>query len=341
MPQPPTGTLTFLFTDIEGSTARWEQQRKAMSAALVRHDALLRGAIEERGGHVFKTVGDAFCAVFADPEAALGAAADAQRTLAAEDWSAFGSDFAELRVRMGIHYGKAEERGGDYFGPALNRTARLMSAGHGGQVLLSLAAQLIVREHLAEGLDLRDLGEHRLKDLRQSERIFQLVAEDLADTVKPPKTAEALTARDRVQVTDEAAARGSEGRRYPWGSDWDALKANTFDSRLRRTSPVGVFVTGDSPEGVADLAGNVFEWTSSLFGAGELDDQAPSFAYPYQPADGREHAEAPSTLRRVLRGGSWSADPVNARAVYRLHYLPDFRGLSLGFRLRIAAVSDL
>lgn len=91
---------------------------------------------------------------------------------------------------------------------------------------------------------------------------------------------------------------------------------------------------------MADLAGNVFEWTSNLFGAGELDDQAPAFAYPYQAADGREHAERPSTVRRVLHGGSWSADPVNALAVYRRHYLPDFRGLSLGFRLMIAAVSD-
>ncbi len=149
MSQPPTGTLTFLFTDIEGSTARWETQREAMAAALVRHDTLLRGAIEGRGGTVFKTVGDAFCAVFADAEAALGAAMDAQRALAAEVWSAFGPDFADLRVRMGIHHGKAEERGGDYFGPSLNRTARLMSAGHGGQVLLSLAAQQVVRDYLS------------------------------------------------------------------------------------------------------------------------------------------------------------------------------------------------
>ncbi|MBK8539660.1 MAG: adenylate/guanylate cyclase domain-containing protein [Ardenticatenia bacterium] len=149
MSHPPTGTLTFLFTDIKGSTARWETQREAMAAALVRHDALLRAAIEGRGGTVFKTVGDAFCAVFADAEEALGAAMDAQRALAAEAWSAFGPEFADLRVRMGIHHGKAEERGGDYFGPSLNRTARLMSAGHGGQVLLSLAAQQVVRDYLS------------------------------------------------------------------------------------------------------------------------------------------------------------------------------------------------
>ncbi len=167
----PTGTLTFLFTDIEGSTQRWEQQREAMSAALVRHDEILRGAIEAHGGHVFKTVGDAFCAAFAKATDALSASLDAQRALATEDWSTFDPDFADLRARMGIHHGQADARGGDYFGPALNRTARLMSAGHGGQVLLSLAAQQVVRDYLPDGVTLRDLGEHRLKDLRHSEHI--------------------------------------------------------------------------------------------------------------------------------------------------------------------------
>ena len=207
MPHPPTGTLTFLFTDIEGSTARWETQREAMAAALVRHDTLLRESIEGRGGTVFKTVGDAFCAVFGGAHNAVEAAMDAQARLAAEAWSAFGPEFADLRVRMGIHHGHAEERGGDYFGPSLNRTARLMSAGHGGQVLLSQTAQLVVRDYLPEGVDLRDLGEHRLKDLRHSEHLFQLVAAGLADIVTTPVTAEALTARDRVQVLEDAPTR--------------------------------------------------------------------------------------------------------------------------------------
>ena len=202
-----TGVLTFLFTDIEGSTARWESQRAAMAAALARHDALLRAAIEGRGGQVFKTVGDAFCAVFADAAAALGAATDAQRALAAENWTAVGPDFDDLRVRMGLHTGQAEQRGGDYYGPALNRTARLMSAGHGGQVLLSLATQQLVRDYLPEGVDLRDLGEHRLKDLRHSEHLFQLLAAGLADIATAPVTAEALSARDRVVVTEGAATR--------------------------------------------------------------------------------------------------------------------------------------
>ena len=114
-----------------------------MAAALVRHDALVRGAIESHGGHVFKTVGDAFCAAFANAADGLAAALDAQRALAAEDWWSHPADSGRvrrpLRVRMGLHTGQADARGGDYFGPALNRTARLMAAGHGGQVLLSRA----------------------------------------------------------------------------------------------------------------------------------------------------------------------------------------------------------
>ncbi len=218
-PERPSEDRTFLFTDIEGSTARWEAQREAMAAALPRHDALLRGAIEGWGGQVFKTVGDAFCAVFADVASALGAALEAQRALAVEDWNAFGAaaaagipegpaaaaagSFAELRVRMGIHRGRAEARGGDYFGPALNHTARLMAAGHGGQILLGRAA----REDLGPGglpagCRLRDLGEHRLKDLRQSEQLYQVLAEDLPDIAKAPRTAGELGARDRIAVAD-------------------------------------------------------------------------------------------------------------------------------------------
>jgi formylglycine-generating enzyme required for sulfatase activity/class 3 adenylate cyclase len=205
MPTLSTGTLTFLFTDIEGSTQRWESQQEAMSAALVRHDALVRTAIEAHGGQVFKTVGDAFYAAFPDATDALAAALAAQRALAAEDWGAFGPDFADLQVRMGIHHGRAEARGGDFFGPALNRTARLMSAGHGGQVLLSLAAQRVVGDHLPEAVTLRDVGEHRLKDLRQAEHIYQVLAADLPDVRRSPSTAGELGARDRIVVADPSA----------------------------------------------------------------------------------------------------------------------------------------
>src|SRR5438067_5152498 len=133
MPLPPTGTITFLFTDIEGSSRLWEQHSEAMRAALARHDAILREACESRGGFVFKTIGDAFCVAFANAHDALKAALAAQRLLNTEAWAETGP----LKVRMALHTGAVELRGGDYFGPALNRVARLLAAAHGGQVLLS------------------------------------------------------------------------------------------------------------------------------------------------------------------------------------------------------------
>ncbi len=120
-------TLTFLFTDVEGSTSLWEKYPEAMSDALLRHDEILRRAIEAHDGHVFKTVGDAFHAAFPTAPKALLAALDAQRVLHRAEWEETGS----LRVRMALHTGAAEERAGDYFGPSLNRVARLLSAGHG------------------------------------------------------------------------------------------------------------------------------------------------------------------------------------------------------------------
>jgi predicted ATPase/class 3 adenylate cyclase/DNA-binding CsgD family transcriptional regulator len=185
MSSPPTGTVTFLFTDLEDSTKLWERNPKAMQVALARHDEILREVIDVRRGYVFKTVGDAFCAVFPTAQDALGAALTAQRVLASEEWS---EEIGSLRVRMALHAGAAEERDGDYFGPPLNRVARLLSAGHGGQVLLSLAAQELVRDQLPEEMALRDLGERRLKDLFHPERIFQLIAPDLPTTFPPLKT---------------------------------------------------------------------------------------------------------------------------------------------------------
>ncbi len=133
----PTGTITFLFTDIEGSTQKWERHPEAMRRLLGRHDALLRAAFETHGGLVFKTVGDAFCVAFDTAQGGVNAALAAQRALRAESWE----DAGELRVRMAIHTGAAEHRDGDYFGQALNRVARILAAAHGGQVLLSLATQ--------------------------------------------------------------------------------------------------------------------------------------------------------------------------------------------------------
>ena len=277
---PPSGTVTFLFTDIEGSTERWEHFPEAMKTALARHDALLRASVQGRGGYVFKTVGDAFCATFLTAAEAVGAALDAQRALHAENWSDHGDGFAEVRVRMGLHTGEAHEREGDYFGPPVNRCARLEAAANGGQVLLSRATYQLARESLPEGVDLRDLGEHRLKDLRFSEHIFQLVAPDLPDLRTPLRTAEALHPRDRVVV---GGARGDEagevapGERAPKpgapeeppGDSWSRLHTALIDD------------TGETvvltPEEAAELArekpadlrrhrlGRIAEWSQPRY----------------------------------------------------------------------------
>lgn len=171
----PTGTITFLFSDIEGSTKKWEQQPDAMRVALASHDRLLRQAFEAAGGFVFKTIGDAFCVAFDTPAGALIGALEAQRALRAEEWGETG----ELKVRMALHTGAAEHRDGDYFGQALNRVARMLAAAHGGQVLLSLPTQELVRDVLPTGVGLRALGEHRLRDLARPEQLFQLTAPEL------------------------------------------------------------------------------------------------------------------------------------------------------------------
>ena len=168
MPSPPTGTVTFLFTDIEGSTQMWERHPEAMRAALARHDEILSDTVETHGGYVIKTVGDAFCCAFSTAPDALEATLEAQRALLGEEWE----DTGPSRVRMALHTGAAEERGRDYFGSTLNRVARLLSAGHGGQILLSLATEELVRDSLPEGVRLRDLGERGLKDVFRPERVL-------------------------------------------------------------------------------------------------------------------------------------------------------------------------
>src|SRR5450755_1831770 len=200
----PTGTITFLFSDIEGSTARWERDRNAMSAAIVRHDVLLRSAIESHGGYVFKTVGDAFCAAFHTAHDAIKAALDAQSALSREDFSAVGG----LRVRIGLHSGQVDERDGDYFGPTVNRVARLMAVGHGGQVLISAATAELIKEGLPRGATLTDLGSHRLKDLSLPERLWQLSSEGLPADFPPPASLEARPNNLPIQYS---SFRGREG----------------------------------------------------------------------------------------------------------------------------------
>lgn len=194
---PPSGTVTFMFTDIEGSTRLWEQFPDAMPEALARHDAILRRAVESAAGHVVKTTGDGVFAVFGRAEAALTAALAAQRALAAAEWGKTGA----LRVRVGVHTGDAEFCEGDYHGPAVNRTARLMSAGHGGQVLVSGATAALVGGRLPEGAELLALGEHRLRDLGDPEALHQLAHPDLPSRFPPPRTLDAFPGNLPLQVS--------------------------------------------------------------------------------------------------------------------------------------------
>ena len=183
-PTPPSGTVTLLFTDIEGSTRLWEEQRAAMQVALPRHDALVRHCIVAHRGHVFKTGGDAFCAAFHTASDALAAALEAQRALHHERWP----ESARIRVRMAIHSGAAELRDGDYFGPPLNRVARLLAVGHGGQTLLSESTHDLCRDHLPPLAIAKPLGEHALKDLARKEAVFQLCHPDLPQQFPPLRT---------------------------------------------------------------------------------------------------------------------------------------------------------
>lgn len=170
MNDKPVGTITFLFTDIEGSTTLWENHPEQMKLALKRHDEIISQAIAPHGAYVFKTMGDAFHAAFSRAQDALHAALDAQKALAAEHWLLP----APIKVRMAIHSGSAELRDGDYYGQTLNRAARLLSSGHGGQTLISQAALELARDSIDSGIYYIDMGEHRLKDLIRPEKIYQI-----------------------------------------------------------------------------------------------------------------------------------------------------------------------
>src|SRR6266508_1072047 len=180
----PEGTLTFCFTDIEGSTQLWEQHPQAMPAALARHDAILHALITAHHGVVFKTVGDSAHAVFSTAPDALAAALACQRALHAEPWGETGP----LLVRMALHTGMAVARDGDYYGAPLNRVARILALGHGRQILLSLTTEELVPGPLPRCTMLRDLGTHQLKDLRHAEQIFQLVSADVPTDFPPLRT---------------------------------------------------------------------------------------------------------------------------------------------------------
>jgi DNA-binding NarL/FixJ family response regulator/class 3 adenylate cyclase len=215
MPQLPTGTVTFLFSDVEGSTELVRQLRDRYAEVLADHERLLRSAFQDAGGHEINTQGDSFFVAFRKPKDAVGAAVDAQRALACHPWP----EKTEMRVRIGIHTGEATVRGDQYLGLAVHRAARICAAAHGGQVLLSQTTQALLEdeEELGE-LDFCDLGPRSLKDFDRPVRIYQLLAPDLPAEFPELRSAEegargSARLADQHEVADAAAAHESTGIR--------------------------------------------------------------------------------------------------------------------------------
>ena len=240
-PVRPRGTVTFLFTDIEDSTRRWDEDPADMADALRVHDAIVRGAIERHGGYVFGTGGDGFCAAFSTAADATAAALEAQEAL--RDDSTV--DFA---VRMGLHTGEAIERDRNYFGSEVNRAARLMSIAHGGQVLVSDATEVLLRDRAA----LRPLGEHRLRGLRGRLSVYQVLAEGLRADFPVLRSVDAQTGNlpqqlssviGREAVVGDAAQLVREHRLV-------TLTGVGGVGKTRLAVEVGAEVAGEFPDGV-------------------------------------------------------------------------------------------
>jgi predicted ATPase/class 3 adenylate cyclase len=194
---PPSGTVTFLLTDLEGSTRLWEQDPEAMKAAMVRHDELLEKTIAAHEGFVFARMGDGMAAAFARASEAVSAAAAIQRALADEPWRTA----SPLRARIGLHTDEGVVFDGGYANRPINRCSRLMAAAHGGQVVVSGATEALVRDQLPGGLGLIDLGEHRLRDLGRPTRVFQLNAAGCREDFPPLRTLDAFPGNLPAQVS--------------------------------------------------------------------------------------------------------------------------------------------
>jgi len=190
--------LTFLFTDLVGHTPLWEQFPDAMRLALARHDALLKKAVKDHRGRVVKTTGDGLHAVFESASDGVAAALAGQQVIAAETWPA---ETGPLTPRMGLHTGQSQERDGDYYGPEVNRAARIMRIGHGGQILISEVTAVLLRGHFPKQTTLSDLGRHRLKGLSAAERIFQVCHPSLKLAFPPLKTLDTFLNNLPIQLT--------------------------------------------------------------------------------------------------------------------------------------------
>lgn len=207
-PELPTGTLTFLFTDIENSTVFWEQDQDSMRAAMQRHDALIESAVSENMGVIVRPrgEGDSRFAVFPRASDAIGAAIAIQRQFSNEPWP----PTSPLQVRIGLHTGEADLRNGDYYGPAVNRCARIRSSAHGGQTLLSMTTSNLVQDYLPAGVSLRDLGEYRLYNLQRPEHIYQLVIPGLRADFPPLKEGTESVRTNLPLMLNSFIGRGNE-----------------------------------------------------------------------------------------------------------------------------------
>jgi len=274
MPTLPTGTVTFLFTDIEGSSRLWENHGEAMAVALARHDALLRDDFESRGGNIFKTIGDAFCVAFPVAVNALEAAIAAQRHLRDEPWR----DLEGIKVRMGIHTGSAESRDSDYFGPVLNRVSRLLAAAHGGQILLTLATEELVRDHLPEGLSLLDFGERRLRDLNRPEHVYQALAPDLPSDFPPLRSLEIFPNNLPVQLTSFIGREKemNEVKRLLGTTHLLTLTGTGGTGKTRLSMQVAADLLDQFPDGV---------WLIEFATIDDREQVAPAIAAPLQVHD--------------------------------------------------------
>ena len=219
---------TFLFTDIEGSTRLWEEHADRMGPALAQHDRLLRASVDAHGGNVIKTTGDGMLAVFADAVTAIDAAVAGQRALRDATWG----DIGQLRVRMALHAGAAEARDGDYFGPALNRVARILAIAHGGQIICSAVAAVLARDGLPASIELLDLGSHRLRDIDRPEQVYQVVVDDLAREFPPLRSLSTRRSNLPVQLTSFV------------GRDKELAELATLIDRHRLVTLIGTGGTG-------------------------------------------------------------------------------------------------
>ena len=273
---PPTGDVTFMFTDLEGSTGLWERNPDAMQTALAEHDQRLHAAVDANRGYVFTTAGDSFAVAFQSPAEALAAATESQLRLAEPCGE------LTLRIRVGLHTGVATVRDGDYFGAVVNRCARLMAAAHGGQILVSGATARLVEAGLPDGLELVDRGEHRLKDLLRPEHIFQVRHPELGDRFPPLRTLEGPPIDLPVQLTTFV------GREHELGEVKELLAQNRLVTltgsggagKTRLSYQVAAESADDFPDGIRVVDGAtvtsdemIYDEVAAVVGASVVPDR--------------------------------------------------------------------